>query len=359
MADADITQHLDGIEAGIDSGSARVRMKPSHKIWTLYALRCEPTGLMYVGQTTVGYRVRWAQHIVAAGMAPKQEKTCLHAAIAEHGDEAFTATALASCWSQEAADDLEAHFIATLGTLAPAGFNIRSGGQKARLTPEAGRRRKEQLATLRSTPEWQAANARGLAKAQGPEGRAKASVSLKAFAKTEAGRERVRKAIEGVRPWRASPEGKAQHLAALAKAHEATRAAWAVEDTSELRAGMLSRRGMGMPALAAWNATPEAAAVRDRAQKAGHAALMLLHAAGGAFHDNVSDHLAKSRAQPGFHEHRVSRLKEAAVAKTAATTAKLVALHDAGRARKEIAAETGLSLAHVSLVLRRAKQVAQ
>jgi hypothetical protein len=113
-------------------------------------------------------------------------------------------------------------------------------------------------------------------------------------------------------------------------------------------------RAKSAEAIAAWNDTPEAAAMRERAGKAGREAQKILHAAGGTFRDGQLKRLAQNRAQPGFQERRVARLRQVLAAKRAVTTAKVVALRDAGRTHAEIVAELGLSPTYVSVVLSRA-----
>lgn len=88
----------------------------------VYEITCIPTGLRYVGQTVSELRKRWNGHIASA----KSGSTWIFSqAIREHGSESFQLKVLCECESAKELNVQEMHFIQTLNTVSPNGYNMR------------------------------------------------------------------------------------------------------------------------------------------------------------------------------------------------------------------------------------------
>jgi hypothetical protein len=96
----------------------------------IYQVTCVPTGKSYVGQTQqfktkdnkpykYGITGRWCDHVSSS----KRSNAPLHAAIREHGADAFTQTLLETV-AENAVDVREAQWITTLNTTVPNGYNV-------------------------------------------------------------------------------------------------------------------------------------------------------------------------------------------------------------------------------------------
>ena len=132
----------------------------------IYSLTHVATGKRYVGQS-INIEARWRQH------QKGRDLSAIGAAIAKHGWSAFLAEVLQEC-PRDGLNEAEARWIARLGTLSPAGYNLRTGGgqnaafsdevrarisqaTKAGLTPEVLARRRESMKGIPKSPEWRAA----------------------------------------------------------------------------------------------------------------------------------------------------------------------------------------------------------
>lgn len=91
----------------------------------VYRLTCVPTGLSYVGQTIHTLDERWLGHVRHARTA--RVDMPITVAIREYGAEAFTREVLQECEDQQSLNRAERHWIDTLGTVAPAGYNLSRG----------------------------------------------------------------------------------------------------------------------------------------------------------------------------------------------------------------------------------------
>lgn len=90
----------------------------------IYLLTNTINGKQYVGQTTQPLRKRLAGH-----RHKSSAKTMYVArAIQKYGWENFEASVLTSCSSQDELNEQEVHFVLTLGTMAPKGYNLAAGG---------------------------------------------------------------------------------------------------------------------------------------------------------------------------------------------------------------------------------------
>lgn len=186
--------------------------KPRAPYGEVYLITCLTDGKQYVGQTTRGTMVRWTQHkaSVTKGRYPLQR------AMVAHGIENFSLAVLGTAQDQKDLDAKEVHWIATLGTLSPGGYNLTTGGEGGKRTQET----KDKLAALRTgrthTPEskekiGRSSKGRGAGSRRSEETRAKMRAS---WHRTPEGAERIRQARLGKTH---TPEMKA-HMSATAKA---------------------------------------------------------------------------------------------------------------------------------------------
>lgn len=103
---------------------------------TVYVITNTVNGKQYVGQTVSSPKTRWYQHVSEAKNGRKGS-CALYAAIRKYGAEAFTLNAIAAGASQIELDEAEQQWISQLGTLAPNGYNLKTGGSRGRHTAEA------------------------------------------------------------------------------------------------------------------------------------------------------------------------------------------------------------------------------
>jgi group I intron endonuclease len=94
----------------------------------IYVITNTVNGKQYVGQTTRTLEERWQKHVsYAFHSEPRSPR--LASAIKHYGPEAFGVSVLEWCDSRDALDAAEKHWIGTLGTLHPSGYNLQGGGQ--------------------------------------------------------------------------------------------------------------------------------------------------------------------------------------------------------------------------------------
>lgn len=168
------------------------------KLCGIYCLKNCVTGKQYVGQSR-NIKLRLAQH------SKGKEVFAVGRAIAKHGWAAFSVEVLEEC-EPESLNQRETHWIETLRTMSPAGYNLRTGGgqaakfsddvrahisraTKAALTPERVALSAAKRRGIPKSPEWRAAMSerqrgeanvsrlRAMAAAQTAEARAKISAS--------------------------------------------------------------------------------------------------------------------------------------------------------------------------------------
>lgn len=92
----------------------------------LYKLT-SPSGKSYIGITSKRFEARWAKHLEHA--AGKRTAGALYAALRKYGPESFTHEVLTTSASWNELCELERATIQRLGTLAPNGYNITTGGE--------------------------------------------------------------------------------------------------------------------------------------------------------------------------------------------------------------------------------------
>jgi group I intron endonuclease len=96
----------------------------------IYVVTNTITGKRYVGQTRLNIQRRWKAHVNAAATG-RSGSTALSRAIVKYGVRAFdvrVAVELAVGAAQADLDSAERRLIAELGTMVPAGYNLRAGG---------------------------------------------------------------------------------------------------------------------------------------------------------------------------------------------------------------------------------------
>ena len=101
----------------------------------VYLISSTKTEKQYVGVTTKGYLNRFANHI---WHSRKQRKSCraLCAAINKFGSESFSVELLHTAKSRDEMHQMEVHFIKSLKTLAPNGYNLTEGGDAGVMSEE-------------------------------------------------------------------------------------------------------------------------------------------------------------------------------------------------------------------------------
>lgn len=92
----------------------------------IYLIKNLINGKCYIGQTRRKISKRFKGHCRTAS---KGGKSIIHQAIAKHGVENFTIEELATAIDQVELDRLEQQFIEQYGTMAPNGYNLKTGGQ--------------------------------------------------------------------------------------------------------------------------------------------------------------------------------------------------------------------------------------
>lgn len=102
---------------------------------TIYVIRCH--GRCYVGQTRLALRDRWRAHVNAARQR-RSGCAILNAAIRKYGPDRFEIETLE--WlkdvDQATVDAREESWISALGSVAPNGYNLRTGGHRGAIHPD-------------------------------------------------------------------------------------------------------------------------------------------------------------------------------------------------------------------------------
>lgn len=115
----------------------------------VYVVTNKVTGKLYVGQTTQGVAKRWAGHTKRSS----ERVSLLTRAIAKYGVNAFTIRVVDTADTQEELDTKEIHWIHTLGTISPVGYNLTEGGKGGKMSPEAVEKNRQAHLGKKRTPE--------------------------------------------------------------------------------------------------------------------------------------------------------------------------------------------------------------
>lgn len=92
----------------------------------LYKLT-SPSGKSYIGITSKTLDKRWAKHVEHA--LGKRDSGALYAALRKYGPDSFYRESLIECDDWDELCRLEIEHIAKLGTFAPGGYNLTTGGE--------------------------------------------------------------------------------------------------------------------------------------------------------------------------------------------------------------------------------------
>lgn len=106
---------------------------PPTGVGIVYLLTCLPNGKLYVGQTWC-LRDRWYKHCHPTKKALR--KSVIDAAIQKYGHAAFKIEILTTAATEAELDEAECMWIGRLGTLVPAGYNLKLGGRGGHHHPE-------------------------------------------------------------------------------------------------------------------------------------------------------------------------------------------------------------------------------
>ncbi len=105
------------------------------RIGFIYCITNGVNGKRYVGQTLSKNGSRWKGHKCAAKYGAQFP---LHRAIRKYGIDKFSVEIIHRC-TQPLLNAAEQHYIATLGTLAPNGYNLTTGGGQYKVTARTRR----------------------------------------------------------------------------------------------------------------------------------------------------------------------------------------------------------------------------
>lgn len=94
----------------------------------IYKITNTVNGKIYVGQTTKKIQSRWREHIKNSQKYPKNKRP-LYASIKKYGYEKFTVELIDTAKDKNELDHKEKHWILTLNTLRPNGYNLTNGGE--------------------------------------------------------------------------------------------------------------------------------------------------------------------------------------------------------------------------------------
>lgn len=99
----------------------------------IYCITNIVSGKRYIGQTIHSIKTRWSYHL----RATRNNSRCnLHCAIRKYGAAAFKIEQIAFAETLKDLNEKETYYIAKLGTLAPNGYNLTTGGEGYRVSNE-------------------------------------------------------------------------------------------------------------------------------------------------------------------------------------------------------------------------------
>jgi len=100
-------------------------------MYLIYKITNKINNKMYIGQTTQLLERRWSAHCTK-----NIKKSAIGCAIKKYGRENFNIEIVETCASIEEINLKEAHYISTLNTLAPNGYNLVTGGKNKKVSEE-------------------------------------------------------------------------------------------------------------------------------------------------------------------------------------------------------------------------------
>lgn len=192
----------------------------------VYQVLCIPSGKSYVGQTTRTLAQRWKSH-----REPQNRCTALRNAIKKYGADAFELSVLDTATDQSDLNAKESHWISTLGTVSPGGYNIvEEVGERRKLSPETREKMRQAKLAVANTPEF--LNAMSLA-GQGNRGKKKSPEHIAAASKANL-EARARNGFKRVCTKPRADKGQPRSEAAKAAAREGYLAHLARKKASEV-----------------------------------------------------------------------------------------------------------------------------
>lgn len=120
----------------------------------VYLIENRASGRKYVGVTSGTAGDRWRNHVWSA-VGDKRSCPLVARAIAKYGPEMFTFSVLDTAETREQLSQKEKFWIGELGTLAPNGYNLTTGGDATFEVSEEAREKLRYAAANRSA-EWSA-----------------------------------------------------------------------------------------------------------------------------------------------------------------------------------------------------------
>ena len=119
---------------------------------TVYKITNSKNDKVYIGQTTGKIGDRFCQHVSKArANNPSSPLTALHSAIKKYGADCFVITTICRANSQEELDRREQLCIRLFKSLAPCGYNLKTGGGRGLHSEETKKKISERhLGTVRS-----------------------------------------------------------------------------------------------------------------------------------------------------------------------------------------------------------------
>lgn len=123
-----------------------------HLTMCVYAITNKSNGHQYVGVTSGKAGARWTNHALSI-KGDKKACPLVSRAIAKHGIENFEFSVIDIAESREQLSHKEKFWVAELGTIAPNGYNLTTGGD-ANFEVADEVRAKQRLAAQSRTEEW-------------------------------------------------------------------------------------------------------------------------------------------------------------------------------------------------------------
>jgi group I intron endonuclease len=139
--------------------------------FSVYIVKCVPSGKLYVGATTQAVAKRWGQH---KRQARAGAQSVLHRAIRKHGADSFELVDVINLPDKDSMFIEERRQIALRSTTSPTGYNLTHGGEGVPGTDEVRRKQSEKAKLNHQNYEVKSNHIAGVKKAwTGPDGQAR------------------------------------------------------------------------------------------------------------------------------------------------------------------------------------------